>query len=51
MRKMSSVCNAGDAAGLAEAEQQQEPYRLVHADARLMNPTLAFFKDFIASLT
>ena len=44
MRKMSSVCNAGE----AEAKQQQEqeePYSLVHADAGVMNPTLAFFKE------
>ena len=48
MRKMSSVCNAGEAAGLAEAEQQQEqqePYSLVRADAGVMNPTLALFKE------
>lgn len=46
MRKMSSVCNTGEAAAsLAEAQQQQESYSLVHADAGVMNPTLAFFKE------
>lgn len=43
MRKMSSVCNTGEAAAsLAEAEQQQGPYSLVHAEAGVMNPTQAF---------